>query len=260
MFNEHSSTILNPVGNAMVLPPDKKPGTGRGMDLPVVFFDDFISGGYEAASSHISNAADTSVWFNTNVEAGTGATAMVYQDVAGGVLKITTAAADDDGVNMQVNGASFIPATGKNLIFEARLTTSTIVDNWFVGLCATDVSMKTAPANYIGFTSTTHATSAADAKILCVSGATASGSTIGEVQTNSTVTDTGLLRVADTYNVVRFEVEDTGTIRFYVNGVLEATHTTNIPTALITPSLTFLNTGAVVQSAYIDYVYCAQER
>lgn len=246
------------IGAPLVGTPDRPQPSVQ--EFPVVFFDDFISGGYEAASGHITNAADAGVWFNTNVEAGTGSTAMVYQDVAGGVLKITTAANDADGVNMQVNGESFLPATGKLLVFEARLTTSTIVDDWFVGLCSTDTSIKAAPANYIGFTSTTHATDAATADIICVNGSGASGSTIGEVQTNSTVTDTGLDRVADTYNVVRFEVDGSSTIRFYVNDVLKATHTTHIPATEMTPSMTFLNTGAVVHSAYIDYVYCSIPR
>ena len=47
--------------------------------------------------------------------------------------------------------------------------------------------------------------------------------------TNGTLTDTTSDLVADTYVVVRFEVEGTSKVRFYVDGSLKATHTTNLP-------------------------------
>lgn len=260
-FNEYASSPYNPSGVQSVLAPASTTTT-RGMDLPVVFFDDFISGGYEAASGHITNAGDTGVWFNTNVEAGTGATAMVYSASVGGVLGITTAAGNNDGVNMQVNGESFALAADKPLVFEARIAASTIIDDWFVGLCVTDTSLKTAPAHYIGFAPTmaSDGDSAADAKILCVNGKTASGGYIGTAQTNATVTDSGVTRTANVMNKLRFECDGVDTIRFYVDDVLKAKHTTNIPTRTLTPSITFLNSGTAVQVGYLDYVYCAQTR
>src|SRR5690349_11233321 len=65
----------------------------RGPDV-IKFFDDFVR-------NRLAGADDVLGATETLVEAGAGESTVTYADVAGGVLRITTDAADNDGVNLQ---------------------------------------------------------------------------------------------------------------------------------------------------------------
>jgi hypothetical protein len=233
-----------------------EPGLKK-LQTPIVYFDDFLEGGFEDASAKFSIAADVGTWLVTVVEAGSGSQAIVVDDEVGGVLKFTTAANDNDGVNCQMNGEMFLPAAGKATVIEARVKHDSLTANWFVGLCDTDTAAEAAPSEYIGFGNTDE-----DADIIASNGLGASGGTSSSstAQTLGTHTDTGVDTVADAWNVVRVEMDGVSSAKFYVDGVLKATHTTNLPNVEMTPTIVFRNEAAGAQNFYIDYLYVAQER
>lgn len=227
MFNEHNSTILNPVGSPMVLPPDKKPGTGRGMDLPIVYFDDFLTEGTGAWVETLSSS-------NTIDSIQTG---------VGGELHFDMGAAGLCGI--QLRNAPFTFSAGKNGVFEARFRpVDASGTNVICGLCTIDTDILTAVTDIIGFKV---ADGSASTKIVCISGD----------QTTTTTVD-----IADATNVVvRAEITGTTSVAFYIDGNLVANHTagTPVPTGAMTPS--FEHTAdADGDDLYLDYIYAAMER
>jgi len=227
MFNEHNSTILNPVGSPLVLPPDKKPGTGRGMDLPIVYFDDFLSEG-------------TGAWVET---LGGSSTIDSIQTGVGGELHFDIAG--NDTVGMQLRNAGFTCSAGKNAVFEARFRPEDAdKTDMICGLATIDTSILAGVTDIIGFKVADGSTST---KIACVSGD----------QTTTTGVD-----IADATNVVvRAEVTGITSVAFYINGNLVATHTagTPVPTGAMTPSFEHTGDGAG-DDLYLDYIYAALER
>ena len=227
MFNEHSSTILNPVGNAMVLPPDKKPGTGRGMDLPIVYWDDFLTEGTGAWVESLSTS-------NTIDSIQTGVGGELHFDMGAGGL-----------CGIQLRNAPFTCSAGKDAVFEARFRpTDASGTNVICGLATIDVSILTGVTDIIGFKV---ADGSASELIACVSG--------------DQTTTTGV-SIADSTNVVvRAEVTGVTSVAFYIDGNLVATHTagTPVPTGAMTPS--FEHTAdADGDDLYLDYIYAALER
>lgn len=95
-----------------------------------VLFDDFIN----AASTTVS---DVMAWTITS-DGATGTP--VYQDAAGGVFNLVTAAADNDYVAYSSVNESFKFAAGKRLWLEARVKVAEATTNestWWVGLTDT---------------------------------------------------------------------------------------------------------------------------
>lgn len=69
---------------------------------------------------------------------------------------------------------------------------------------------------------------------------------------NETVTDSG---IADSSTFHLFEIKATSSeVRFYIDGVLVATHTTNIPTTGISPRIGVAETEAAVKTMRIDWI------
>ena len=65
----------------------------------------------------------------------------------------------------------------------------------------------------------------------------------------------------DTYVVVRFEVSETSKVRFYVNGTLKATHTTNLPDDVgLTPTFAIQCASGAAEKITIDYILAVIDR
>ncbi len=104
------------------------------------------------------NAASTSGdYVLTAATSGTGAISTTYP----GCLALDAGAATStQGVNLQRVKSMFLPASGKNIWFEARVRmATTVVSELFIGLAAVDTSIIAASANStnnrIGWTSVT---------------------------------------------------------------------------------------------------------
>lgn len=71
-----------------------------------------------------------------------------------------------------------------------------------------------------------------------------------------TTTDTGIAAVADgSYNTFCVRANGTASVEFLINGVIVATHTTNIPSSFVTPYATIAKSaGATSRVMRLDYI------
>lgn len=95
-----------------------------------VFFDDFLNPASATASAYHA--------YTSNDDAGTGTNA--FQDAAGGIYNIVTAAADNDYHAMSSVAENWKFASGKKLWFEARFKLAEATTNesaWWFGLTDT---------------------------------------------------------------------------------------------------------------------------
>jgi hypothetical protein len=190
-------------------------------------------------------------WTVTEATAGT----QLLEDARNGILILTAGAGENQGNNLQLGGSgdgetvgeSFAPVTGKNLWFECRVASNDADQNdFFVGLHNEDTSVIAGRGtDYIGFY-------------------TLDGSANLNVQSAATSvvsSETAVATVADgTYLKLGFKVTGASKVDFYVNDVLEASITTNIPTALMKLTIAHLSGEGVANTLSIDYVACYQDR
>ncbi len=202
-----------------------------------VFCDDFY---------RIYVAAD---WTVTAVGAG----AVTQPDGAGGLLRMTTAGADNDEEEIQKIGEAFKLATGKPLWFEARVQLVTaakhVQSDILVGLAITDTTLLP-----IGSLPT-------DGVYFRKDDGTALFGAITNKNSTETITASVLTFAAATWYKLGFFFDGAGTVYFYVDGVLVATHITNIPDdEELTVSFAYMNGEAGASAFDVDYVKCLQIR
>lgn len=203
------------------------------------FFDDFFD--FQAQSSnHLG-------WTQTTVQAGAGSAAVVIADAVGGVLQITNDDADNDSVELQWHAETFKLAAGKPLWFEARVKVSDATQSdLIVGLCITDSTLVTAMTDGVYFRKND-----GDANLNAVT----------EKNSTETSTDTTSDIVADAWIKLGFYFNGSGSVYFYVNGVLKATHTANIcDDEELAVSFAIQNGEAVAKIGYVDYIKVVQIR
>ncbi len=191
-----------------------------------------------------------------------GASVAIAADTATGVVALTsTATTDDDGASIQGNEIFQLPSTaGEKLFFEARFSIASTagssvgqMDIW-VGLCenfATHPENAFAAANRIGFQLDDGSSLT---RLISESGGT---ETETELAATYNLTD-------DTYVTVGFiatKGTTTDTVQFYYDRQLVGTHTTNIPTALMTPAAVEVSGDATgTKSMSVDYIMAAVDR
>ena len=190
------------------------------------------------------------------------ATAAISADTATGVLALTSqATTDDDGASIQGNEIFQLPSTaGEKLYFESRFSIASSagssvgqMDIW-AGLCenfATNPEAAFAASNRIGFQLD-------------------DGSSLTRLITEASDTETETELAAaynltdDTFVTVGFiatKGTTTDTVQFYYNRSLVGTHTTNIPTALMTTAMVEVSGDATgTKSMSIDYIMAAVDR
>ena len=170
----------------------------------------------------------------TLVEAGAGETLVVNSLTAGNWLTITTDAAENDSMNLQVKGSPFVLAAGKPVYFGIKCSIDDATQSdVLIGLAGTDTTLSAAHAiavgsSFIGFT-----------KLDAV--------TQGYFKTITTATE-GNSAAAFTMGTAMRTYEfywDGYSLFGYVDGVLIATFTTNIPTVVLRPSI-FVAAGSAV--------------
>lgn len=186
-------------------------------------------------------------WTNTAVEAGTGSSTHIVQDVLGGVLRWNAAANENDGLNSQAGGESFLLASSKPLYFGCRwaITEKTQSDA-FIGLSATDTTICAGiDDDVVGF-----ATHDGDANLDYQVRKSGTGAAV----------DTAVDLVDSTYVVTEFFFDGTD-IAIYVDDTLIATVATNIPDdELLQPSIAYLNgTGSMQHDGLlVDWIRVIQ--
>ena len=191
-----------------------------------------------------------------------GATVAISADVATGVVALTSAATtDNDGASIQGNEIFQLPTTaGEKLYFESRFSIATTagdsvgqMDVW-VGLTE---NFATAPEN--AFLATNRIGFQLDDGSSLTRLISESGGTETETELASTYN-----LVDDTYVTLGFiatKGTSTDTVQFYYNRQLVGTHTTNVPTALLTPAAVEVSGDATgTKSLNVDYIMAAVDR
>lgn len=215
-----------------------------GTDLPIAvnldvfqLFDDFTNVALDS----------TNAW---TVVKDSGASAGIGADVVGGVLDLTsTATTDDDGASVQGNEI-FLPAADKSVWFETRLQCN---DADQTDICAgLTVNFATNPEAML---------TAADRIVFQVDDGNASILCKTESGGTETSTDSGIDLEDDTYVTLGFLVSGTGSVGFYINHKLVATHTTNIPaTELAAAAMSLSGSASGTRRTRIDYLFAAATR
>jgi len=214
-----------------------------------VFLDDFTGIFFDA----------TNDW---TVVKDTSAAVAIAADTATGVVTLTSAATtDNDGSSIQGNEIFQLPSTaGEQLFFEARFFVNATagsgvgqMDVW-VGLCE---NFATAPEN--AFTASNRIGFQLD-----------DGSSLTRLITEASDTETetelaaGYNLTDGTYVTLGFiatKGTTTDTVKFYHNRSLVGTHTTNVPTTLMTTAAVEVSGDATgTKSMSVDYIMAAVDR
>lgn len=201
------------------------------------YIDDFTDG----------SATDTTVdadWTATRVEAGAGESTLTRVDGVGGILRITTDAADNDGINAQLIGESFKLALGSIVYFGIRLKMSeSTQSDFFAGLAITDTDILGGVTDSIGFRKVD-----------------ASTQIVAVVNKNSTETTANVATCDTSYHTYEFYYDGASSLEFFVDGVSVATPAiTNLPDdEELRVSLHVLTGEAVSHFADADWIRCVQ--
>jgi hypothetical protein len=190
---------------------------------------------------------DPTEWNLAIVEAGAGDTVTVLESgVAGGVLLITNAGNDNDGLQAQLKGEAFKLASGKPLYFGVKLKIdSATQSDLMVGLCIQDSGPDILGAVTDGI------------YFRKIDGTTTCNFVL-EKNTSETAT-AAWTAVTTAYVTLEFYFDGTN-VDFYVDGVKGTRPvTTNLPDdEELTVSLAFLNGEASVSTCRVDWIRCIQ--
>lgn len=204
----------------------------------IQMFDDFVQ--------PMTVSSDTlDGWTTTLVEAGAGESTVTLSDASGGVLLLTTDAAENDGINLQKLGEAFSFSTSQSAVyFGIRLKASEATQSDFcVGLCITDTDLLGGMTDGVYFEK--------------VDGATGISFTT-EKDSTETQTDNCATFAADTYVLLEFYY-DGASVEAFIDGTSVASHTTNIPDdELLTPSIQFLAGSAGAKTLSVDWIRAIQ--
>jgi hypothetical protein len=193
---------------------------------------------------------------NTNdwtVVKDSSASAAIAADVVGGAVTLSSqATTDNDGASIQGNEI-FAVASGKDIWFETKIT-PTDAEGDAMDICiGLTVNFATNPEAML---------TAADRIVFQVDDGDSNIDCVTEKDGTATTTDSGVDIASGTAVTLGLHVKSTGSVEFFVNRSLVATHTANIPDdenlALGAMELSGSATGT--KSMNIDYIFAAQDR
>ncbi len=222
---------------------------GASLSIPVVYFDDFLSGQLEPGHK-FSSTTNLGDWLETS---DVTPTIVIADNEPGGLVVVTTGSNGNDFASCQLNGEAFKVRADKDLYFQCRVKFDDANDTrWFVGLATTDITGTTigpildGVVESIGFRQNTD-----------------TGTDIYALTENTsteTTDDTGVDVADDKYLVLAFLVTSNTKVEFFVNGKLVVTHTTNIPSGdAVTPTFE-VHSPTASSTIEFDYILCVQER
>jgi len=186
---------------------------------------------------------DPTAWTLTPIEVGDGDSVAVLVDNA---LKITNAGNEDDGVNLQLKGEAFKLLEGKPLYFGIKLQVSEATQSdLFAGLIiGGETSVLDGVSDGIYFEKLDGVTG-----ISCVT----------ELDADETQTDSAGTLAATTDIILEFWAESNTSVKFFINGVLVATHTVYLPTdEYLTPTIEYLNGSAGAKTCTVQWLRAIQ--
>jgi hypothetical protein len=219
------------------------------------FFDDFDRFVQDMATTPVAYGD----WLVTIIDAGAGTTSGVIDDVANGVLLITTAGNEDDGLMAQWQGGNaasvaetFTFVANKRVWFACRFQMSDVTQSDFIcGLAIAD----TTPLD------------AADGVFFLKVDGSAVLTLQEKIATPLTASANLVTLVAATWYDVAFEYNGVDAITAYLkdstSGVWNAVGSvgvTALPTTELAVTFGFQNGEAAAKTCQIDYIFAAKER
>lgn len=235
-------TYKGDYGTRKVIPPQYGTGLQR-----YEYLEDF----------HTEVDATGAVLWTINVLTSGSATTVAEH---GGVISVDAGAAtNDQGVeSFQPDSlGQVLVGAGRQIYCEIRAKRNVQSAGQFFGLAEVDAAaMGTASfeAKGIGFVCDAGTSGVTALDTITTDTATANS---GEEVTADVVT--GMVN-DDQYRVYGIEINGVGEVKFYVDGVLKATHTSNIPTGALVPTLCSVNSAATQSKLYVDYIYITADR
>ena len=185
-------------------------------------------------------------WTETATSAGAGTSAAAIADAAGGILQITTAANEDDGLFLESQGESFLLESGKKTWVKARFSVGdAIQSDLIVGLHSTDTTPLDAALRFAFISED------------------GSAALFFNVDDNTTDADSGTVAtLADDTFVQVAAYYDGGTkITLYLNDVPVQTMTSvSLPGAEMAMGIGYLNGAVDAETSDFDYIMVVKER
>lgn len=185
-------------------------------------------------------------WTETATSVGAGTSAAAIADADGGILRITTAANEDDGLFIESQGESFLIEAGKKTWIKARFALGDAIQSDFIiGLHSTDTTPQDATLRFL-FES--------------VDGSAALYFNVDDNTTDAD-SDTVATLADDTFVVVTAYYDGKGNIELFLNDVKITTMTSvDVPGAEMAIGMGYLNGAAGAETTDIDYIMIAKER
>lgn len=183
----------------------------------------------------------------------TNASVAIAADVVSGAITMSSeATTDNDGSSIQGNEI-FAVSANRDIWFETKLTPTDAEGDALEICVGLTVNFATNPEAML---------TAADRIVFQVNDGSSAILCKTEKNGTETSTDSGEEIVSGTAVILGFHVRSTGSVEFFVNRNLVATHTTNIPDdenlAIGLMQLSGSATGT--KSMSVDYVFAAQSR
>lgn len=194
----------------------------------------------------IRPTSDATDWTETLVGAG----ATTYLDSVAGVMRFTTAAADDASVERQRKGEAFSLAVLKPLWFEARVKVAAakhVESDILVGLCITDTDLMPDPG-------------ATNGVYFCKDDDDANIDIVTRLGGTSNKQDSTVDLVADTWTRLSFYWDGVDTVFFYIDDVYVGKSSTYIPTTELCVSFSYINGEGGATTFDIDYYRVIRKR
>ena len=181
------------------------------------------------------------------------ATAAIGADLVNGTVVLTSqATTDNDGASLQGNEI-FAVSSSRDIWFETKLFITDAEGDVMDVCVGLTVNFATNPEAML---------TAADRIVFQVDDGDSNIDCVTEKDGTATTTDSGVDIVSGTNVTLGFHVKGTGSVEFFVNRNLVATHTTNIPDdenlAIGVMELSGSATGT--KSMTVDYLFAAQDR
>ena len=181
------------------------------------------------------------------------ATAAIGADLLNGTVVLTSqATTDNDGASLQGNEI-YAVSSSRDIWFETKLFITDAEGDAMDVCVGLTVNFATNPEAML---------TAADRIVFQIDDGDSNIDCVTEKDGTATTTDSGVDIASGTYVTLGFHVKGTGSVEFFVNRNLVATHTDNIPDdenlTIVAMELCGSTTGT--KSMNIDYLFAAQNR
>lgn len=184
-------------------------------------------------------------WTETATSAGAGTSAGAVADAGGGILRITTAANENDGLFIESPGESWLVESGKKMWMETRVALGDAIQSDFIfGLHSTDTTPQDATLRFL-FESV-------DGSAACYFNVD-DDTTDSDSSTVSTFAD-------DTFVTLGMYFDGTNVHLFENDVKITQMSAPDLPGAEMAIGLGYLNGAAGAETTDIDWILVAKER